>query len=430
MKQYSPILVQVALLVMLLAAVRAAGAPPAKPNVIFILAVDNGDATSLEPFQTNQVKVYNGLCLAIVRAKPGKAGNINLQAMSEGLSPATIVIRSRLHPAQVAASRLVTRSAAAIPVLSPMVASDVITNEVTSAFKTNWPVLPPIKALFDYPIRDTCVCLGPDGTYYLTGTTGSPGWWKTNEGVRIWKSPDLKTWQPIGLVWSFGKNTTWQKTFEVEGVTTPDKKRGRLALWAPELHYFKGTFWIAYCVVREAYNGTGILKSTTNKPEGPYVDIKTDGPLTHEIDASLFIDDDGKVYFVYQNGKIARMKDDMSGLAEQPRLLHTKEGSQVGFEGAFVFKANGRYHLLCADFTNDRQYHCMAASSEKLEGPYGSRYLAIPHGGHNMVFQDRAGQFWSTMFGNSGTSPIREKPAILKIGIGMHGRIQPLVDLK
>jgi xylan 1,4-beta-xylosidase len=308
--------------------------------------------------------------------------------------------------------------------------SDIATNPIASSPGEGVPALPPIKPLFNYPVRDTCMCVGPDGTYYLTGTTGSPGWWKTNEGVRIWRSPDLKTWEPIGLVWSFAKNTTWQETFEFPGVTTPEKKQGRLALWAPELHYFKGTFWVAYCVVREAYNGTGILKSMTGRPEGPYVDIKPEGPLTRQIDASLFVDDDGKVYFVYQNGKIARMKDDMSGLAEEPRLLRTKEGGQVGFEGAFLFKANGRYHLLCADFTSDRQYHCMAASSEKLEGPYSSRYLAIPHGGHNMIFQDRDGQWWSTMFGNGGRAPIHEKPVILRIEIDKDGRIKPLVALK
>ena len=45
------------------------------------------------------------------------------------------------------------------------------------------------------------------------------------------------------------------------------------------------------------------------------MDVKPDGPLTPNIDASLLADDDGKVYFVWQNGMIARMKDDMTGLA-------------------------------------------------------------------------------------------------------------------
>ena len=34
---------------------------------------------------------------------------------------------------------------------------------------------PEYRQLFDYPVRDTCICL-VDGTYYLTGTTGFPTW--------------------------------------------------------------------------------------------------------------------------------------------------------------------------------------------------------------------------------------------------------------
>jgi len=288
--------------------------------------------------------------------------------------------------------------------------------------KEGGPKLPEIKPLIDYPVRDTCICLGPDRMYYLTGTTGHPTWWLTNAGIRMWKSPDLQNWEPLGLVWSFEKNTTWQK-----GTTDKSGKLHR-AIWAPEIHYFKNTFWLAYCV---NYGGTGILRSRTGKADGPYEDVKPDGPLTGEIDASLFADDDGKVYFVYQNGKIARLKDDMSGLAEQPRALKAANASQVGFEGAFLAKIDGRYHLICAEFNKDGQcstYDCMAASAETPYGPYSERYLAIPHGGHNVFFQDLQGQWWSTFFGNDSTAPFRERPAILPIAVGGDGRVRPLLD--
>jgi hypothetical protein len=279
---------------------------------------------------------------------------------------------------------------------------------------TTAPSVNRLKPLFDYPLRDTSVCLGPDATYYLTGTTGYPTWWKTNQGIRMCKSKDLTTWEPLGLVWSLEKDVTWQK-----------KQGENQAIWAPEVHYFNGTFWIAYCV---NYAGTGVLKSSTGKPEGPYVDIKPDGPLTSEIDASLFQDDDGKIYFVYQNGKIARMKNDMSGLAEEPKLLKPANAGQVGFEGAFLFKANNRYYLSCADFT-DRRYHCYVASSQDLYGPYGDRYLSVPHGGHNMFFRDAKGQWWSTFFGNDGDAPFRERPGLLRIEFGDDGEPRPLATI-
>jgi len=211
----------------------------------------------------------------------------------------------------------------------------------------------------------------------------------------------------MGLVWSFERDATWQKPIEA----------GRRALWAPEIHYLKGSFWLTYCLNWKK-GGTGLLKSTSGKPEGPYVDVQPQGPLTDEIDASLFEDDDGKVYFVFQNGKITRLKDDLSGLAESPRLLKPANAPQVGFEGAFLKKMQGRYYLICAEF-NRRDgvsaYDCMVASAGALYGPYGDRYLALPSAGHNMFFRDKLGQWWSTYFGNDPQAAWLERPGILPI---------------
>ncbi len=60
-----------------------------------IVAVDNGDATSHESFQSKERAVYNGLCLVIVRSKAGAGGQIKLRAYSETLKSADVNIRSR-----------------------------------------------------------------------------------------------------------------------------------------------------------------------------------------------------------------------------------------------------------------------------------------------------------------------------------------------
>ncbi len=57
-----------------------------------IVAVDNGDATSFEPFQASQRKAYNGLALVIIRAKPDVPGAIKLHAESAGLAPADVTL--------------------------------------------------------------------------------------------------------------------------------------------------------------------------------------------------------------------------------------------------------------------------------------------------------------------------------------------------
>jgi len=60
-----------------------------------IVAVDNGDATSHESFQSKEFNAYNGLCLVIVRTKPGQAGNIKLKAQSDGLEGASANLTSK-----------------------------------------------------------------------------------------------------------------------------------------------------------------------------------------------------------------------------------------------------------------------------------------------------------------------------------------------
>jgi beta-galactosidase len=60
-----------------------------------IVAVDNGDATCHESFQSKEYNAFNGLCLVIVRTKAGQSGPITLKAQSDGLEGATATLTSQ-----------------------------------------------------------------------------------------------------------------------------------------------------------------------------------------------------------------------------------------------------------------------------------------------------------------------------------------------
>jgi beta-galactosidase len=75
--------------------------PRAKNRVTFditgpgeIIATDNGDATSFEPFQSQEHSAYNGLCLAIIRST-GQAGTIVLRASSPDLKGAEVKLEAK-----------------------------------------------------------------------------------------------------------------------------------------------------------------------------------------------------------------------------------------------------------------------------------------------------------------------------------------------
>lgn len=89
--------------------------------------------------------------------------------------------------------------------------------------------LPGLRKLMDTPLRDTSVCRGPDGAWYLTGTVEP--FWAYNEGIKVWKSADLEHWEPLGFVWKYG-GSPWHKRY----------REAKKPLWAPEIHYLKGTF--------------------------------------------------------------------------------------------------------------------------------------------------------------------------------------------
>jgi beta-galactosidase len=58
-----------------------------------IVATDNGDATDLNIFQSPDRKAFNGLALAIVKARRGETGTITVTATSDGLTMATTKIK-------------------------------------------------------------------------------------------------------------------------------------------------------------------------------------------------------------------------------------------------------------------------------------------------------------------------------------------------
>jgi beta-galactosidase len=59
-----------------------------------IVATDNGDATDMTSFASHSRRAFSGLCLVIVRARPGHTGEIRLTASGDGLQPATTVVQA------------------------------------------------------------------------------------------------------------------------------------------------------------------------------------------------------------------------------------------------------------------------------------------------------------------------------------------------
>ncbi|KAL2788711.1 glycosyl hydrolase [Aspergillus keveii] len=225
-------------------------------------------------------------------------------------------------------------------------------------------------------IYDTSITLGPDDTYYLSGTGGDNDAWFHNEGINLWKSTNLKTWSYVGLIWSF----------ERDGY--PDEKawwwykdvRLFRAVWAPEFQYINNNFYITYSLQSK---GSKLLKCTTGKPEGPYeISGGKDVILFNNIDGGLFpsATDSRSGYLCYENGNIVKLNQGWNA------TTGTVTRTNVGDEGCFVFHWNNKYYLSVAKFmTVGGRYSSYLGIADYPTGPYSQFHEAIPCGGHNKL---------------------------------------------
>ncbi|MEV0288789.1 family 43 glycosylhydrolase [Kribbella sp. NPDC050820] len=311
-------------------------------------------------------------------------------------------------------------------------------------------------------MRDTYVnCFLVDGRpqYVATGTTRAPGvsgpapW---NDGLFVWVSSSLSgPWRladTTGIRPDVEKGKVWSPEFVGENrsgrtVVAPwqeywyDEQFGkRGAVWAPEVHFFRGTWYIAACMGDHSRKVGSFLLVSEGGVEGPYrlAEGNVDKPFGdsfiggpafiepgayHHIDGSIYTENDD-AWLVLHNDLYARFRDDMEDIIPTtglPRFQQRPYEPEPYLEGAYVFKYGGKYFLLHAAWNRTStnadgttrnaydpagpgrvQYHydAIMAVADHFEGPYSKRWSAGVGAGHNNIFQDAGGRLWATFFRN------------------------------
>ncbi len=148
--------------------------------------------------------------------------------------------------------------------------------------------------------------------------------------------------------------------------------------------------------------------------------VAPDGPEPGRLhDPSLFQDDDGSCYLLWENTRIAPLSKDLTHYTAEPVRIDpagTRPGPdgkpirQIGHEGATMIKVGNKYVHLGTAWSTDRGrkgsynlYYCVA---DKITGPYGPRKFAGRFLGHGTPFKDRDGQWWCTAFFNGNLPPL------------------------
>ncbi len=291
-----------------------------------------------------------------------------------------------------------------------------------------------IKPQIGEPPRDPSICVGPDKTYYLTGTTaiegkdGKPDF-NNCRGMKVWSSKDLKAWKDLGFIWDCWdpkQNYTtagspnlfrgW-RAYQGDLLPLPGLTPGERAcgMTAPRLVFNDGRFWVGYSVCGFA---AGAMSTPAADIKGPWDDhrllAEAHGAETDRSDAQVFVDKDGTRYLLWGGGCLAKLRPREDLLA----MNKSNQGyPQVGHEddvhylpaaidgypgddglpehgapyGVFLFHDGSQYvFLFTATTYRDGDIHedAYACMSSQLHGPYSKPRPFLLDGGRCMVFKD------------------------------------------
>ncbi|MBE6667759.1 MAG: hypothetical protein E7607_05580 [Ruminococcaceae bacterium] len=261
-------------------------------------------------------------------------------------------------------------------------------------------------------LRDPSILL-VDGIYYAYGTR-----WHCfkNTGGRL----DGK-WEDLGVV-----------------VDIPADAKDNY--WAPEVHEYKGEYYMFTTYLSEASGHRGCVIMKSSKPEGPFTMI-TDGHITPKdwdsIDGTLYIDEDGQPWMVFVHewtstddgiGRMAaaKLSDDLTRFISEPIELFRADDpswskSQVT-DGCWMYKCSTG-ELLMIWSTSDSHGYCVGiarSDNGRLDGNwthdeqllYSKSMTEEYDGGHGMIFKSISGKMYLSIHSPNSSSQGREETPV------------------
>lgn len=203
------------------------------------------------------------------------------------------------------------------------------------------------------------------GDYYIATSTFE--WFP---GVSLLHSRDLRHWETLPAPLSD------EHVFDLKGI---DSSCG---VWAPNLTYSDGLFYLIYTIVytdRSRFKDTHNFLTTAQNIEGPWsepVFLNCSG-----FDPSLFHDDDGRKWLVNMTIDQRPAQERFSGIVVQEYnpagqrltgpVYSVFKGTKAGTtEGPNLYKHDGTYYLLCAEGGTEFGHQCTLARSKTVNGVY------------------------------------------------------------
>ena len=225
--------------------------------------------------------------------------------------------------------------------------------------------------------------------YYLISTT-----MHLMPGAPIMKSRDLVHWETVSYV--FDKLTDTPKYDMNEGTVYG---RGQ---WASSIRYHQGKFYVLFSPNDQPYRA--YIYSTTD-PSKEKWELVSRTPHFH--DASLFFDDDGRVFVFSGTGSLRELNSDLSDVKQGgvDMQLFERDVEETGLlEGSQVVKHNGKYYLLMISWPQNKPRRQVCYRADNITGPYEKKVIlednldGFPYCGQGCIIDDENGNWYGLIF--------------------------------
>ncbi len=216
-------------------------------------------------------------------------------------------------------------------------------------------------------------------------------------GAPVMRSKDLVNWELTGYVFDKLHETS---KYDMEDGTVYG--RGQ---WATSLRYHDGKFYVLFSPNDQPY------RSFIYTTEDPMKGWTLHSRMKHFHDASLFFDDDGRVYVFSGTGELTELNPDLSGVKEGgvSMKLNVRDAEETGLlEGSRVLKHNGKYYLLMISWPNGQKRRQLCYRADKITGPYEKKvilcsdYGGFPYVGQGTIVDDAQGNWYGWIFQDRG----------------------------
>lgn len=208
-------------------------------------------------------------------------------------------------------------------------------------------------------VPDMTVCRAGD-YYYMVSTT-----MHLMPGAPVMRSADMQRWETVCYV--YPRIDDGPRYSLLGGGTAYGQGQ-----WASSLRYHDGRFYLWFTANGEP--GRGFIY-TAERAEGPWT-LLSRPPHFH--DASLFFDDDGRVYLFHSTGRLRELKPDLSDVLPGGRdcQLFERDADEQGLlEGGAVIKHDGRYYLMMISWPPGGLRREVCYRADSIIGPYEKRVI-------------------------------------------------------